>query len=242
MKAFLRHGISPVPHRKVMHKDPRQIRRMFGSLAQRYDLLNRVLSLSLDRRWRKAVVQALEPGPGQRALDLCCGTADLALELLAGGLEVFGADFSHEMLIQASRKAPGLPLVEADALNLSFSDASFDLVTIGFGLRNLADYGAGLRECQRVLRPGGRLAVLEFSVPTGAVFRRVYHLYLKRLVPAVGKALSRRKGAYRYLADTVQAFPDQEALGRLIEDSGFAPTRWVNLTGGIVALHLASKA
>ena len=224
-----------------MHKDPRQIRRMFGSLARRYDLLNRVLSLSLDRRWRKAVVQELEPQAGHRALDLCCGTADLALELLAVGLEVVGADFSHEMLVQANRKAPTLPLVEADALNLSFPDASFDLVTIAFGLRNLADYGAGLREFRRVLRPGGRLAVLEFSVPTAAAFRRVYHLYLKRLVPAVGSALSRRHGAYRYLADTVQAFPDQKELGRLIEDSGFGPTRWVNLTGGIAALHLASK-
>ncbi len=224
-----------------MHKDPRQIRRMFGSLARRYDLLNRVLSLSLDRRWRKAVLRELGPRPEQRALDLCCGTADLALEIRAAGLEVVGADFSHEMLVQARRKAPDLSLVEADALNLCFPDSSFDLVTIGFGLRNLADYGAGLREFRRVLRPGGRLAVLEFSVPTGAAFRRLYHLYLRRLVPAVGRALSRRHGAYRYLADTVQEFPDQKELGRLIEDAGFGPTRWVNLTGGIAAIHLASK-
>lgn len=224
-----------------MHKDPTQIRRMFGALAGRYDLLNRILSLSLDRRWRRATVRALAPRPGQRALDLCCGTADLALELRAAGLEVVGADFSHEMLLEARRKAPGLALVEADALRLAFADASFDLVTIGFGLRNLADYDAGLRELLRVLRPGGRLAVLEFSVPTAPAFRRVYHLYLGRLVPAVGRALSSRHGAYQYLADTVREFPDQAELGRRIQGAGFQPVQWVNLTGGITALHIAGK-
>ena len=144
------------------------------------------------------------------------------------------------MLIQARRKAPGMPLVEADALALPFADRSFDLVTVAFGLRNLPDYAAGLREIRRILRPAGKLAVLEFSVPPGTWFRRVYHLYLMRLVPAVGRGLARRGSPYRYLSDSVRDFPGQAELARLMQDCGFQGVSWTDLTRGIVAVHVAS--
>jgi demethylmenaquinone methyltransferase/2-methoxy-6-polyprenyl-1,4-benzoquinol methylase len=224
-----------------MNQDPREVRRMFGSIAGRYDLLNRLLSLSLDRGWRRAVVRELRPGPGQRALDLCCGTGDLALALSAAGASTVASDFAHPMLERAHRKGPALHLVEADALQLPFPEAAFDMVTIAFGLRNLQDRGAGLREMYRILRPGGQLAVLEFSVPPGRWFRRIYHAYLGRAVPTVGKLVSRRSGPYRYLAETIREFPDQPRLAAAIDAAGFTSTRWIDLTRGIAALHLARR-
>ena len=224
-----------------MNQDPREVRRMFSSIAGRYDLLNRLLSLSLDRSWRRAVVRELRPGPGQRALDLCCGTGDLALALSATGASTVASDFAHPMLEVAQRKDPSLHLVEADALHLPFPEGAFDMVTIAFGLRNLQDRGAGLREMRRILRPGGQLAILEFSLPKGSWFRSFYHTYLGRAVPAVGRLVSRRAGPYRYLAETIREFPDQPRLAAAIETAGFASTRWIDLTRGIVALHLARR-
>jgi demethylmenaquinone methyltransferase/2-methoxy-6-polyprenyl-1,4-benzoquinol methylase len=224
-----------------MNKDPRRIRRMFGAIAGRYDLLNHVLSLSLDRGWRRHAVRELGVGRGHRVLDLCCGTGDLAIALRTTGAEVVAADFAHEMLVRARHKAPGLHLVEADALHLPLADASFDAVTVAFGLRNLANPTAGLTEMRRVLRPGGALAILEFSAPTARWFRRVYHLYLGRVVPAIGDRIAGGDGSYRYLATTVRDFPDQESLAAVIRGVGFTPPTWHNLTGGIAALHLARR-
>ena len=224
-----------------MDKDPRQIRRMFAAIAGRYDLLNRVLSLSIDRGWRRRTVRALAPRSGERALDLCSGTGDLAMALTAAGADVTAADFTHAMLVRAARKAPGLRQVEADALALPFPDCSFHMVSIAFGLRNLADPTSGLREMLRVLRPGGRLAVLEFSTPTSRPLRSFYHLYLEKVLPAVGDALSGRAAPYRYLADSVRAFPDQQQVATVIQECGFGPARWIDLTGGIAALHLAER-
>jgi demethylmenaquinone methyltransferase/2-methoxy-6-polyprenyl-1,4-benzoquinol methylase len=224
-----------------MDKDPRQIRRMFGAIAGRYDLLNRLLSLSLDRGWRRRAARELGAGPAARVLDRCCGTGDLAAAIRRTGAEVVGADFAHEMLVRCRRKAPGMPLVEADALRLPFADSRFDAVAVAFGLRNLADPAAGLREMLRVLRPGGRLGVLEFSVPRSPSFRALYHVYLGRIVPAVGDRVSGRSGPYRYLAETVRAFPDPQSLARTIRDAGFAAPRFLPLTGGIAALHLAHR-
>lgn len=224
-----------------MEKDPQQIRRMFASIAGRYDFLNGVLSLWLDRYWRRRAVAELGLGPRSRALDLCCGTGDMAGLLRRAGAEVVASDFCHEMLAAVPAKAPGARVVEADALRLPFLDRQFDGLTIAFGLRNLADPLAGLREMHRVLRPGGRLAILEFSVPPGRAFRRLYHWYLGAVVPWVGDRLSRRQGPYRYLATSIRAFPDQPALARKLEEAGFEGARWVNLTGGVVSLHLAVR-
>jgi len=214
---------------------------MFDAVAGRYDRLNHILSLSLDRGWRRRTVRHLGVVPGERALDLCCGTGDLALALARAGARVVGADFAHQMLVRAGRKARAIPLLEADAQCLPFPTASFDLLTVGFGLRNLAEPRSGLIEMHRVLRPGGRLGVLEFSVPPSPLFRRAYHLYLRRLVPAVGDGRSGRAGPYHYLADSVRQFPDQRTLAEWIEGAGFEPARWINLTGGIAALHVAVK-
>ena len=224
-----------------MEKSPQEIRRMFASIAGRYDLLNRILSLWLDTGWRRRAVGELQLRPGDLVLDLCCGTGDLAHQILRGGGRVVASDFCHEMLCAVPAKAPLARRVEADALRLPFADGRFDAVTIGFGLRNLADPAAGLLEMRRVLRPGGRLVILEFSRPPGRLSRALYHLYLGRILPSVGDLLSRRRGPYRYLARSILAFPDQPALARQIRDAGFAEARWIDLSRGIVALHLGVR-
>ena len=225
-----------------MEKSPQEIRRMFASIASRYDLLNRILSLWLDAAWRRRAVHELRLRPGELVLDLCSGTGDLAEQVLRGGGRVVASDFCHEMLCAIPAKAPLARRVEADALRLPFADARFDAVTIGFGLRNLADPVAGLHEMRRVLRPGGRLVILEFSLPPGRVFRGLYHLYLGRILPLAGDLLSRRRGPYRYLARSILAFPDQSTLAGHLRTAGFTEARWIDLSRGIVALHLGFRS
>ena len=224
-----------------MEKSPQEIRRMFASIAGRYDLLNRILSLWLDAAWRRRAIEELRLQPGDLVLDVCCGTGDLADQVVRGGGRVVASDFCHEMLCAIAAKAPGAHRVEADALRLPFVDGQFDAVTIGFGLRNLADPVAGLREMRRVLRPGGKLVILEFSLPPGRVFRALYHLYLGRILPWAGDLLSRRRGPYRYLAKSILAFPDQPTLAGHLRDAGFTEARWIDLSRGIVALHLGTR-
>jgi demethylmenaquinone methyltransferase/2-methoxy-6-polyprenyl-1,4-benzoquinol methylase len=227
-------------------RDPGRIREMFGEISGRYDLLNRLLSAGRDRAWRRATVDRLAPEPGERALDLCGGTGDLALDLAEEGASVVCADFSWPMLLGArpklaGRRAGPVRLLLADALRLPFAEGSFDLATMAFGLRNLRTVGEGLSEMRRVLRPGGRLGILEFSRPPGRVLRGAYHLYLGRILPAVGGWVSGRPKAYRYLADSIRGFPDQEGLAREMAEAGLEGVTYRNLSGGIVALHTARR-
>lgn len=219
------------------------IRRMFAGVAPRYDLLNHLLSLGVDRRWRADVVSHLGLRPDDRVLDVCCGTGDLALEL-APYARCFACDFTWEMLVRAqdkSRRAGlALRLTSADALKLPFPPGSFDAATVAFGVRNLEDLLLGLRELRRVLRPGGRLSILEFSHPTHPLLRVPYFFYLHGLLPLIGRVLSRRQSAYRYLAESIAGFPDPESLARLLRDAGFENVSYRRLTGGIVAVHEAA--
>jgi len=229
-------------------KEPTQIRSMFGAIAPRYDLLNHLLSLSVDRYWRWRTVRVLTrlTGENRLILDLCTGTADLAL-LLARFHSVIGCDFSHPMLQLAAEKTSKsrlekrMGLVEADALSLPFSDALFDGVTVAFGLRNLKSYEEGLREMRRVLKPGGTVAVLEFSQPRFPVVREAYLFYFSRILPTVGEWISGRPGAYSYLCHSVRDFPDQRELEQITVRAGLRYLRHYSLTGGIAALHLARR-
>lgn len=219
------------------------IKEMFEGVAPRYDLLNRVLSLGIDRGWRRRVVESLELQREHRVLDLCCGTGDLALEI-AREAPVTACDFTWNMLTRARGKSVfmGRPiaLACADALDLPFRSDAFDRATIAFGIRNLESMSAGLAEIRRVLKPGGRIAILEFSQPNRAWLKLPYRIYLDWLLPAVGGLLS-RKDAYRYLAESIQGFPVPEVLVRLLDEANFREARYSRLSGGIVALHMATK-
>ncbi|MCP3979073.1 MAG: bifunctional demethylmenaquinone methyltransferase/2-methoxy-6-polyprenyl-1,4-benzoquinol methylase UbiE [bacterium] len=230
-------------------RDPGRIRSMFGSIAHRYDLLNHLLSLNLDRRWRRKAVSTLSEGKPHRVLDLCGGTGDLSVELARRTPAdlVVCCDFTRGMLELAGPKFQRLGLqqrcitLEADGLRLPFPDASFEAVTVGFGVRNFADLDTGLREMHRVLRPGGQLIVLEFSTPTAPVLSGLYRFYLKRVLPRFGDGVSGRSGPYGYLARTIGRFPDGPEFAGKIREAGFAACDWTGLTGGIVAVHKAKK-
>jgi demethylmenaquinone methyltransferase/2-methoxy-6-polyprenyl-1,4-benzoquinol methylase len=241
-------GPVPVP---VESRDPSRVRTMFGAIARRYDLLNHLLSLSLDVRWRRDAAREAGHETSLRVLDLCGGTGDLSVALAQRDDPpslVVCCDFSHPMLALArpkfARKGLGdrCVVVEGDALRLPFRDGSFDVVTIGFGVRNLADMSAGFGEILRVLAPGGRLVVLEFSRPTGPLMSKLYGFYLKTVVPRLGDGASGRRGAYVYLARTIGQFPAPDLLAGMIRETGFAAVGWRPLTGGIVCVHTALKA
>jgi demethylmenaquinone methyltransferase/2-methoxy-6-polyprenyl-1,4-benzoquinol methylase len=225
--------------RAHLDKDPAEVAAMFDEVAARYDLTNAVLSLGQDRGWRTAVARALDLRPGQRVLDLAAGTATSSAALAKCGATVIGCDFSLGMLRQGRGK--GVDLVAGDALRLPFADGSFDAVTISFGLRNVASATEALRELRRVTRPGGRLVICEFSHPTWQPFRTVYVEYLMKALPAVATKVSSDPAAYVYLAESIRAWPDQAALAAVIEDAGWTDVAWRDLTGGIVALHRATR-
>jgi demethylmenaquinone methyltransferase/2-methoxy-6-polyprenyl-1,4-benzoquinol methylase len=212
---------------------------MFDAVARRYDLTNTLLSGGQDRLWRIATRRALAPGRGERVLDLAAGTAVSTVELARDGAWCLAADFSLGMLRGGRHR--GVPMVAADALHLPFADASFDAVTISFGLRNLVDPAAGLAEMARVTRPGGRLVVCEFSTPTWPPFAGLYHNYLMRALPAIATRVSSNPDAYVYLAESIRAWPDQAELAAKIAAAGWSRVHWRNLTGGIVALHRAHR-
>jgi demethylmenaquinone methyltransferase/2-methoxy-6-polyprenyl-1,4-benzoquinol methylase len=221
---------------------------MFGRIAGRYDLLNHLLSGNVDKRWRRLVARTLEPllVEGAHALDVACGTGDLSLALGgAGGARVVGLDFCRPMLEIARRKADeearSIPFVEGDALRLPFADRSFEVVTIAFGLRNLSSVERGLAELLRVLRPGGRAAVLEFSSPVVPGFRALFEFYFTRVLPRIGGLVSGSRGAYEYLPDSVRKFPDQKRLAEMMRGAGFEEVGYKNLTGGIAALHTGRR-
>ncbi len=225
--------------RASLDKNPRDVASMFDGVARRYDVTNTVLSLGQDRYWRRATRAALQIAPGEAVLDLAAGTAVSTVELAKSGAWCLAADFSVGMLHAGHRRT--VPKIAADATRLPFGDEIFDAVTISFGLRNVVDFSAGLREMARVTRSGGRLVVCEFSTPAVPVFSTVYKEYLMQALPRVARAVSSNPEAYVYLAESIRAWPDQAALARRIEESGWSQVRWRNLTGGIVALHAAVK-
>jgi demethylmenaquinone methyltransferase/2-methoxy-6-polyprenyl-1,4-benzoquinol methylase len=226
--------------RASLDKHPAEVAAMFNDVAARYDVTNAVLSLGLDRTWRRATASALELRPGDRVLDVAAGTATSSAAFARSGAHVVGCDFSLGML-RAARRYDGVELVAGDALHLPFADDAFDAVTMSFGLRNTADPDAALRELRRVARPGARLVVCEFSSPTWPPFRNLYVEYLMRLLPAVAARVSSDPSAYVYLAESIRAWPGQAELARRIASAGWEGAAWRNLTGGIVALHRATK-
>lgn len=210
---------------------------MFDAVAARYDLTNTVLSMGQDRSWRKAVARAVDARPGERVLDLAAGTGTSSLPFRDAGAEVVPCDFSVGMLREGKRRHPELPFTAGDATRLPFRDATFDAVTISFGLRNVNDTEGALREMLRVTRPGGRLVVCEFSRPTWPPFETVYVEYLMRALPSVATAVSSNPDAYVYLAESIRAWPDQAGLAAIVRRAGWERAAWRNLTGGVVALH-----
>lgn len=217
------------------------IKRMFGDIAGRYDLLNRILSLGTDRSWRRRTCVALQIAPGEIAADLCCGTGDLALAMASRGAIVVAADFARPMLARAAEKGVRRP-VEADCLHLPFPDGSFDVATVAFGVRNLSDLEAGLTEILRVLKPGGRAGILEFAHPSGPLFAPLYRAWLRWAVPVIGAAVSGRGSAYRYLSGSIREFPDQGEMERILEGAGYVAVRHVDFARGIAALYIGNKA
>lgn len=223
---------------------------MFGAIAPRYDLLNRLLSLSVDRYWRRVARRRLAQYHTRSSppaiLDLCTGTGDLAFEMSNLG-SVVGCDFSRPMLVQGEEKqkrtvqAQKVVFVEGDALRLPLPDMAFDAVTVAFGLRNLEDIGTGLQEMARVMKSGATLLILEFSIPIIPVFRSLYLFYFTKILPRIGRLISGRKGPYSYLPASVREFPSPPQLARIIEECGFAGVKIESLTGGIASLYLARK-
>ena len=238
----------PNPELNASDKAP-AVQAMFAEIAPSYDRLNHLLSLNIDKRWRRFTVNHLRDvlaRPDALALDLCCGTADLTLEL-AQHARTIGADFCHPMLVIgndkiAQRQARRATLAEADALRVPFADQCADAVTVAFGLRNLANVAGGLAEMHRLLKPGGRAAILEFSRPIVPGFREAFAFYFHHILPRIGALVSGSGGAYAYLPQSVSNFPDQKRLAALMSEAGFTNVRYHNLSLGIAALHLGERA
>lgn len=212
---------------------------MFDGVAKRYDITNTVLSFGQDRGWRRKTRAALGLNSTDIVLDLAAGTAVSTVELAQSGAHCIAADFSLGMLKAGAKR--DVPKVAADAMALPFADESFDAATISFGLRNVHDVTAALGELHRVLKPGGRLVICEFSTPTFGPFRKVYLEYLMKALPAVATRVSSNPAAYVYLAESIRAWPDQPGLAAKIRDAGFTRVSWTNLTGGIAAIHSAVR-
>ena len=251
--------MSPPPNRTAPTENQQQnkefahrVRQMFASIAPRYDLLNHLLSFGTDIYWRRATVgevRGILSRPGSRTLDLCCGTGDLTLALQHSAKEnrgaVLGADFCLPMLQMGERKFRRAsivnPLLAADALDLPFAERTFDLVTSAFGFRNLASHEAGLREIFRVLKPGGEVAILEFSHVRTPIVGPLFRIYFRSVLPRLGAWVSGVEGPYKYLPDSVGRFPDQAQLRQMMEECGFTSVRYRNFFGGVAALHQGRK-
>ena len=237
-------GLTDPGQKSSAEDHARRVREMFAKISPRYDLLNHLLSANIDLRWRRRVVKKLKPllTKDARVLDVGCGTGDLSIELFEKtAAQVTGLDFCRPMLTLAQAKAPGLAFIEGDALRLPFADASFEGLTIGFALRNLASVEDGLSELLRVLKPNGVVAILEFSQPVGGLFRCLVGFYNRRLLPRIGGLLSGSRGAYEYLPDSISKFPNQETLAAMMRTAGFEDVSFENLSGGIAALHTGRR-
>lgn len=214
---------------------------MFDDVARKYDRVNDLLSLGQTRRWRKRVVRIIDPKPGMSILDIAAGPGSSSEPLQQAGADVVALDFSEGMLAQGRKVRPKLTFVKGDALQLPFPDHHFDLTTISFGIRNTNDYEKALREAYRVTKPGGRMVIVEFSTPTNKFFRNIYLNYLMRLLPRVARLTSSNPDAYVYLAESIRAWPDQSAFAVKMSANGWLTPTWVNLTGGVVAVHTGNK-
>ena len=227
----------------------RAVREMFSGIAKKYDFLNHFLSVNTDKRWRRLVSKKLKDVLEREdalVLDVACGTGDLSVELQTSGrAKVIGTDFCRPMLEIAFEKNAknntAIPYIEADGMNLSFASDTFDAVTIAFGLRNFSNWQDGLVELHRILKKGGKLAILEFTTPVVPGFKQIFNLYFTQILPRIGGAVSGSRGAYEYLPDSVSRFPDQKGLVKMMEQTGFSNVEYKNLTGGIAALHTGTK-
>ncbi len=228
--------------RANLGKDPGEVAAMFDGVAKRYDILNDLLSLGRTKAWRRAATKIIAPAPGMKILDLAAGTGSSSEPLHKAGATVLATDFSQGMLAQGRRMRPYLNFSKADALNLSFVAESFDVTTISFGLRNTVDYRAALIEARRVTKTGGRIIVMEFSHPTWPPFRNLYMRYLMRALPAIARRSATNPDAYIYLAESIQAWPDQEGLADAMRAAGWSAITWKNLSGGVVAVHSGIRA
>ena len=237
----------PADNRESQHA--KAVHEMFSGIAGKYDFLNHFLSLNIDKRWRKRVVAKLSDivkKTDATILDVACGTGDLTLELSEGGAaKVIGTDFCRPMLSIASEKTETLrkrpPFIEADGLRLSFADETFDAVTIAFGLRNFSNWKAGVTELARVLKPEGKLLILEFSAPIVPGLKQLFSFYFRAILPRIGGVVSGSRGAYEYLPDSVSRFPDQKGLVTMMKEAGLESVSYENLTGGIAAIHIGTK-
>jgi demethylmenaquinone methyltransferase/2-methoxy-6-polyprenyl-1,4-benzoquinol methylase len=227
--------------RATLAKRRAEVAGMFDEVAPRYDLMNGLASLGQERAWRDEVVRALGVKPGEAVLDLAAGTGASSVPLAEAGGTVVCVDLSAGMVAEGRRRHPELGFVLGDALALPFVDGAFDKVTISFGLRNVEDTSAGLAELLRVTKPGGRIVVCEFSTPTWRPFRGVYHGWIRHVMPKLSRVASADPAAYTYLTESILDWPDQKALARLMERAGWSGIEWRNLTGGVVALHRATK-
>ncbi|MDQ4501678.1 demethylmenaquinone methyltransferase [Sinomonas sp. ASV322] len=227
--------------RASLDKLPAEVASMFDDVAPRYDVVNDILSLGQTRRWRKVVFDAVGAKPGQRVLDLAAGTGTSAEPYADAGIEVVACDFSLGMLRVGKRRRPDIDFVAGDATNLPFADDAFDAATISFGLRNVADPHAALREMLRVTKPGGKLVIAEFSSPVNPLWRTMYLEYLMRALPEVARRASSNPDAYIYLAESIRAWPDQDHLAAWMGGAGWDQVAYRNLSGGIVAVHRATK-
>jgi demethylmenaquinone methyltransferase/2-methoxy-6-polyprenyl-1,4-benzoquinol methylase len=223
--------------RASLEKKPHEVAAMFDDVAAKYDLTNDVLSLGQARLWRRAVAGAVDARPGERVLDLAAGTATSSLPFVEAGAFTVPCDFSLGMLREGKQRHPWMPFTAGDATRLPFADATFDAVTISFGLRNVSEVDSALTEMRRVTKPGGRVLICEFSHPTWAPFRTVYTEYLMRALPPIARSVSSSPDAYVYLAESIREWPDQPALAARLQNAGWSRVAWRNLSGGIVALH-----
>ena len=227
--------------RAGMDKNPDEVAAMFDGVAKRYDLVNDLLSLGRTKAWRRATTKVIAPHAGMKILDLAAGTGSSSEPLAAAGADVIPADFSEGMLAAGRKARPHLAFTKADALNLPFKDGEFDIATISFGLRNTKNTERALAEMLRVVKSGGNLVIAELSSPTWRPFRTIYTNYLMRALPWVASKTSSNPDAYIYLAESIRAWPNQQALAAKIEEAGWVDVSWVNLTGGVVAVHNARK-
>ena len=235
----------------LLDKRESRIRNMFGHIAPSYDFLNHLLSLNIDHYWRWRTTKLVPPNGDAPILDMCTGTGDLAFaydKAAKKRVPIIGSDFCHEMLTRAiekgkSNKSDGrIRFLEADAQNLPFADNQFQLVTVAFGLRNVTDTNKGISEMTRVAKPGGKIAILEFSKPRNPLFGKLYEFYFRRILPVVGQMISRSKdNAYRYLPESVMQFPDGEALAERLRAHGLTDVKWYPLTFGIATLYVGTK-
>jgi demethylmenaquinone methyltransferase/2-methoxy-6-polyprenyl-1,4-benzoquinol methylase len=227
--------------RANLNKDPDDVSKMFDDVAHRYDFLNDLLSLGRTKAWRRVVTAIISPKPGMKILDIAAGTGSSSKPLVDKGADVIALDFSEGMLAAGRKRHKDIKFQQGDALNLPFAENTFDVTTISFGLRNTSDTTAALKDALRVTKNGGRIVVCEFSHPTNKVFRFIYLKYLMRALPVIAKRISKNPAAYIYLAESIQAWPNQSSLAQVMRQAGWETVSWQDLTFGIVAVHIGYK-